>query len=168
MCPDAGVNAALLGCTALEVLHLLQCTGPFTDALARAPVPPKGAGATRPLRCLRDLRIAGGASQLSHLGVMQLTDRCASIPTDFGSCGEAACGIHLALGFANVPRLCSTYLSKTVRGSKRVLRSRFSCIVSRNQFATTSPRELQLRGPQGHTIPWRVLCHQSPLMTAVR
>ena len=57
----------------------MQCTGPFTDALALAPGTVRGAEAMKSTRCLRDLRIAGGASQLSHHGVRQLLDRCASI-----------------------------------------------------------------------------------------
>ncbi len=68
----AGVNAVLRACTKLEALHLMHCTGPFSDALT------EGVDAARAHAWFKDLRIAGSAARMTAAGVMRLLGRSVS------------------------------------------------------------------------------------------
>ena len=68
----AGVNAVLRACTKLETLHLLHCTGPFSDRLV------DGIAAARGHAWFKDLRIVGSSARMTEAGVLQLVGRCVS------------------------------------------------------------------------------------------
>ena len=59
----------LRACTMLDTLHLLQCTGPFSDAAAA------GLGGRRAHAWFRDLRIVGSAARMTEAGVKALIGR---------------------------------------------------------------------------------------------
>ncbi len=65
----AGVNAVLRACMKLDTLHLLQCTGPLSDAAAA------GLGEVRAHVWFRDLRIVGSAAHMTDAGVKALLGR---------------------------------------------------------------------------------------------
>ena len=61
----------LRACKKLDTLHLLQCTGPFSDAAAA------GLETTRAHAWFRDLRIVGSAARMTDAGVTALLGRYA-------------------------------------------------------------------------------------------
>ena len=56
-------------CTKLETLHLMHCTGPFSDALM------EGVEAARAHAWFKDLRVAGSAVRMTAAGIMRLLGR---------------------------------------------------------------------------------------------
>jgi len=62
----------LRACTRLETLHLMHCTGPFSDALTA------GVDAARAHAWFKDLRIVGSAARMTEAGVMRLLGRSIS------------------------------------------------------------------------------------------